>query len=147
MNLERQRWFHKRWLKLSYSKIALFNFFLLKMFSCVFWNTIILTTIWLWKQFGREYTCRLISTVVIVDTYFPLLTLFIHSHSLILRYCRTFNYIHHPMIYLRRYSNFGLSNGLVMMSAYCSFFSIKTIFEALFLISSLKWCHLTEICF
>ena len=90
---------------------------------------------------------RLIRAVNILHMYFSLFTLSVHSHSLILRCCMIPDYIHHPMICLRRHSNCGLANGLVMISACCSFVSIWNIFGAPNLIWSLKWCHFTERCF
>ena len=57
---------------------------------------------------------------------------------LILRYWIIPDYIQHPMICLRRYSNCGLANGFFMMSDCCSFFSIKNIFDVPRLICYLK---------
>ena len=108
---------------------------------------IIVKTISSRKPSIREFGYKLISTANIVHTYFSLLTLSAHSHSLILRYYMIPDYIHHPMICLRRYSKCGLANGFVMMSACCSFVSILTIFDVPHLIFPLKRCHLMEICF
>ena len=80
----------------------------------------------------------MISTANIVYTYVSFLTLSVHSHSLILRYSMILDYIHHPMICLRRYSNYGLANGFFMMSACCSFVSIYNNFDLNCLICSLK---------
>ena len=91
---------------LSYYNVALFE-----KVSPVFLNTRIVKIIWLWNPFVCEYMCRLISIVNILHVYFSLLTLYVHSNSLILRYRIISNYILHPMICLRRYSNCGLAIG------------------------------------
>ena len=80
----------------------------------VFINTMILKTISSWKPLSREFTYKVISTANILHIFLSLLGLSVHSHSLILRYCIIPDYIHHPMICLRRYSNCGLANGFVM---------------------------------
>ena len=87
-------------------------------------NMIILKTISSWKPLSREFTYKVISTADIEHTYFSLITLYVHEHSLILRYCMISDYIHHFMICLHRHSNFGLSNGFVAMLAGRSFVSI-----------------------
>ena len=95
-------------------------------------------TIRSWKTLRREFTCKVISTVNILHTYLSFLALSLHSHSLILRYWIIPNYIHHPMICLRGYSNCGLANGFFMMSSSFSFVLIKIIFYVPWLICSLK---------
>ena len=117
------------------------------MFSLAFINTMIVKTIISWKLLCREFMYKLISTANIVHTYFSLIKFSVHSHSLILRYYMIPDYIHHPMVCLRRYSNCGLANGVVVMSACCLFVSTETIFDAPCLMCSIKWCHLMEICF
>ena len=86
VKLSRQRYFQKKWLILSYSNGALFEKILWEM-SRVFWNRIIVKTIWSWKPFFCEYTYRLISTINILHWNFSLLTLSVHSHLLCILTC------------------------------------------------------------
>ena len=91
------------------------NCFSFENISRVFWNTIIVKTIRSWTTLSREFTYKWISTINILHTYFYFLTFSVHSHFLILRYCIITDYIHHSMIYLRRYSIFKK----LMVSSWC----------------------------
>ena len=55
------------------------NSFLLKIFSCVIRNTMIVNIIRFWKPLSSEFTYKVINNANIVHTYFSFLTFSVHS--------------------------------------------------------------------